>query len=129
MVVGVSPKTPCVLDSTAQRSWVARKRSTIPGRCSGEAWSVSNSDPVATATTGWSCCRRRLQWRGGNRKEINECPKDKDSIQTGDDHLQLSDAELSFFWKLWLLFVFVHRVTAEGIVALDDDAVEADGAL
>lgn len=50
-------------------------------------------------------------------------------IQTSDDHLQLSDAELSFFWKLWLLFVFVHRVTAEGIVALDDDAVEADGAL
>lgn len=54
-------------------------------------------------------------------------------------YLQLNDAELSFFWKLWLLFVLVPSV--EPTVAAppdvgcpnDDDmvdgVVDADGAL
>lgn len=40
-------------------------------------------------------------------------------------HLQLNDAELSFFWKLWLLFVFV----APDVIGAPDELFDTDGAL
>lgn len=48
-------------------------------------------------------------------------------------HLQLRDAELSFFWKLWLLFVFVPSVEGSVPEVGPDDivvgVVEAEGEL
>lgn len=50
------------------------------------------------------------------------------------NNLQLSDAELSFFWKLWLLLAFVPRL--DGMVPSTgpledtvDGVVDGDGAL
>lgn len=83
----------------------------------------------------WRRLNRTVVIRNWNEKcGIGKGPLDSDLLtpENGGD-LQLSDAELSFFWKLWLLFVFVPsvdgRVPEVGPDDIVEGVVEAEGEL